>query len=304
MDNGDRRRSDAGQLRAGSEAHSSALAFLLTAVLFSSFSGPVKDEPLVNLSEWERGIAVTSPHQEDMTVFLWFYEWNMFEALKKGQHTGGTSENEIKVSEDQRSGSVVSSPLGLSLQMGAGVDSADITLTVTNKSDHDWPELASIIPCFNPGPVGRQNEQFLNTKTFFLGPESLSPQVAREIHYNHALRVAVDQEEGTWEADGPVYRWAKEGDKYLWSHKWPRSEIDAHAGLILRESNDGEWVMGIAWERFLSAQGHNPWKCMHLSVNVGPLAQGESREIRGKIYLFKGTKEELLERYQSDFGGD
>ena len=74
MDNGDRRRSDAGQLRAGSEAHSSALAFLLTAVLFSSFSGPVKDEPLVNLSEWERGIAVTSPHQKDMTVFLWFYD--------------------------------------------------------------------------------------------------------------------------------------------------------------------------------------------------------------------------------------
>ncbi len=279
----------------------STVAFALTAVLFSSCSGPVKDEPLVNLSEWERGIAVTSPHHEDMTVFLWFYEWNMFEALKKGQHTGGTSENEIKVQEDQRSGSVVSSPLGLNLQMGAGVDSADMTLTVTNKSDHDWPQLASIIPCFNPGPEGRQNEQFLNTKTFFLGPESLSPQVAREIHYNQALRAAVDQEEGTWEAD-PVYRWAKEGDKYLWSHKWPRSEIDAHAGLILRESNDGEWVMGIAWERFLSTQGHNPWKCMHLSVNVGPLSQGESREIRGKIYLFKGTKEELLERYQSDFG--
>ena len=43
---------------------------------------------------------------------------------------------------------------------------------------------------------------------------------------------------------------------------------------------------------------------MHLSVNVGPLDQGESREIRGKIYLFKGTKEELLARYHQDFGGD
>ena len=277
---------------------------VLTAVLFPSYVSTVKDEPLVNLSEWERGIAVTSPHQEDMTVFLWFYEWNMFDALQKGQHTHGTSENEINVSQDQRSGSVVSSPLGLSLEMQAGADSADMTLTVTNKSDHDWPQLASIIPCFNPGPEGNQNAQFLNTKTFFLGPASLSPQVAREIHYNQALRVAVDQEEGTWEADAPGYRWAKEGDKYLWSHKWPRSEINAHAGLILRESNDGEWVMGIAWDRFLSTQRHNPWKCMHLSVNVGPLDQGESREIRGKIYLFKGTKEELLARYHQDFGGD
>ena len=42
---------------------------------------------------------------------------------------------------------------------------------------------------------------------------------------------------------------------------------------------------------------------MHLSVNVGPLHQGESREIRGKIYLFKGTKEKLLVRYWQDFGG-
>ena len=281
----------------------SAVAGVLTAVLFSGWAGPVKDEPLVSLSEWERGISVTSPYQEDMTVFVWFYEWNMFEALKKGQHTGGTYKNEINVNEDHKSGSVVSSPLGFNLQMQAGVNSADMTLTVTNKSDHDWPELASIIPCFNPGPVGDQNAQFLNTKTFFLGPEKLSSQVAREIHFNHALRGAVDQEEGAWEASS-AYRRAKEGDKYLWSHKWPRSEIDAHAGLILRESNDGEWVMGIGWERFLSAQGHNPWKCMHLSVNVGPLSQGESREIRGKIYLFKGTKEELLERYREDFPGN
>ena len=132
--------------------------------------------------------------------------------------------------------------------------------------------------------------------------------MAREIHYNHALRTAVDQEAGQWEKS--LYPRLNEEDEYVWSNKWPRSEIDSHAGLILRESNDGEWgmgngewVMGIAWDRFLSTQGHNPWKSMHLSVNVGPLGQGQSRKIRGKLYLFKGTKEELLERYQRDFGG-
>ena len=52
----------------------SAVAGVLTAVLFSGWAGPVKDEPLVSLSEWERGISVTSPYQEDMTVFVWFYE--------------------------------------------------------------------------------------------------------------------------------------------------------------------------------------------------------------------------------------
>ena len=123
-------------------------------LVLTGFGETSNNPPLVKLETWERGIAVTSPYQEDMTVFLWFYEWNMFDALQKGQHTHGTSENEINVSQDQRSGSVVSSPLGLSLEMQAGVDSADMTLTVTNESDHDWPELASIIPCFNPAPVG------------------------------------------------------------------------------------------------------------------------------------------------------
>lgn len=278
----------------------SARAGLAGGLLFSGCAGS-PSEPLVRLSKWERGLAVTSPHQQDMTVFLWFYEWNMFDAVLAGQHTNGTSDNEIRVDPDGRSGSVVSVPLGLELEMRSGVDSADMTLTVTNQSDHDWPQLASIIPCFNPGPLGNQNEQFLNTKTFFAGPAGLSPQVAREIHYNQELREAVDQEQGKLEPGGPGSRWIREGDRYAWSHKWPLSEVNAQGGLMLRESNDGEWVAGIAWERFLSAQGHNPWECMHLSVNVGPLAQGESRRIRGKIYLLKGTREELLERYQSDF---
>ena len=52
----------------------------------------------------------------------------------------------------------------------------------------------------------------------------------------------------------------------------------------------------------MTVQGHNPWECMHLSVNVGPLKQGETRSIRGKVYLFKGTKEALFARYREDFG--
>ena len=69
----------------------------------------------------------------------------------------------------------------------------------------------------------------------------------------------------------------------------------------MRESSDSKWVTGVAWDRFLSCQGHNPWECMHLSTRVGPLKRGQSRELRGHIYLLPGNKEDLLEAWQDDF---
>lgn len=117
----------------------------------------------------------------------------------------------------------------------------------------------------------------------------LQLQSPREIHFNHEQRAAVLAAS----ADG----------RYVWDDKWPLSNADAGAGLIVRESTDGKWVAGIAWERFLSAQGHNPWRCMHLSVLVGPLARGDTRTIRGWIYLLQGTKEDVLNRYRQDIAG-
>ena len=70
---------------------------------------------------------------------------------------------------------------------------------------------------------------------------------------------------------------------------------------MVRESEDGQWVTGIGWEDCLSSQGYNPLRCMHLSVRLGPLDPGETKHVRGKIYLFKGSKEDCLKRFQEDF---
>jgi hypothetical protein len=40
---------------------------------------------------------------------------------------------------------------------------------------------------------------------------------------------------------------------------------------------------------------------MHACVRVGPLAPGESKTIRGRLYLFRGTKDDCVARYQRDF---
>ena len=251
-----------------------------------------EDVPDMKLSPWDRGLSVDSIAQQDMRVYLWFYEWHMFDAVTRGQHTRGAWENRVTVSDDRSRGKIVSQNPGISVEMKAVDDGAEMLLTVTNRSDHDWPALASMIACFNPGPAPTRNRQFANTNTFFNSAAGLKPlkmKAPREIHYNHRLRKAIDAE-------------ADEDGKYVWSSKWPKSDVDAVDGLIIRESTDGRWVTGIAWERFLSAQGHNPWECMHLSIHVGPLAKGETRKVRGRIYLFRGDKEELFKRYEKEFG--
>lgn len=40
---------------------------------------------------------------------------------------------------------------------------------------------------------------------------------------------------------------------------------------------------------------------MHLSIRVGPLEPGETKAIRGKMYLFEGTKKDLLKKLKKDF---
>jgi hypothetical protein len=269
--------------------HSALLALLV--VSCGNFARADEPPPNVRLSEWSRGVSVDSVDRPDMRMYLWFYEWHMFGAMRPEQHSRGAWDNKIKIADDRLTATVESSNTGISLKVKAVRDGADLLLTVTNRSEHGWPELAAMIACFNPGPEESRNKQFANEKTWFLAADGLQPlaqEAPREIHYNHNLRTKINRQ-------------ADDQGRYAWSEKWPASKQDATAGLIIRESNDGRWVTGIAWERFLSAQGHNPWECMHLSIHVGPLKEGETRKVRGRIYLLPGDKQTLLDRYLQNF---
>ena len=256
------------------------------ALCFLTNMGCVSHRATLALWEWERGIAVTPREQETMAMYLWFYEWHLFDAVDEGEHTeGGFRGFKRQVSQEKDAAILSSEAMRLSFQTVP--DGVELRLSISNRSDHDWPPLAAIIPCFNPGPKDEQSRQFANTRTYFLSDAGLHKQHQREIHFNAELRSQL----ATFSPAG----------EFVFSHKWPTSEVDATRGILIRESTDGQWVTGIAWEDFLSAQGHNPWECMHLSIRVGPLQRGETREIRGKIYLFRGTKEACLERFLQDF---
>ena len=252
---------------------------------------------LMKLTKWERGIKVESRKDEKGFAYFWFYEWHLFDAMAKGEHTHGSHSWQWTVNE-QGTAAKMNSP-SLKMKIEAAPDGALVTLDVTNTTDHDWPDIAAIIPCFNPGDPTRPPERnpiFLDEDcehTYFVasdGLELIKGQYPREIHFSHKYRPA-------------IMAWRKErhDGNFVFSEKWPTSSRDAYAGLLVRESRDKQWTMAIAWESFLSAQGHNPWNCMHLSVRVGPLKQGQSRTIRGRIYLIEGSKEDCLRRFEKEF---
>jgi len=272
----------------------SALAVAYAAVLTLPLAA--QSGPGVTIHDWERGFAVQLRQQKDMRMYLWFYEWTLFDAMRSGQHTSGTYDFYREVSKDQRQGTLKS--LMFHLTVTAVSAGADLSLRITNHTDNEWPDLAGIIPCFNPGrkegtpsrSPTPDNLSFADAEqkgTYFLGPDGLAPLVTRAIHFNDALRSGIEA--------------LSKAGQFVFSNKWPTSPVNAHGGLIVRESADRKWVAGIAWEDYLSVQGHNPWFCMHHSVRVGPLKPGQSKAIRGKIYLFPGTKEDLLQRYRAAF---
>ena len=260
------------------------------------------DQELIKLSAWDRGVSVHSPTDNNCFAYLWFYEWHLFDAVLEGEHTHGSHDWEWTVSPDGKMAEMNSE--WSSMTINAAKDGADMILKITNTSKHDWPDIAAIIPCFNPGHENANinvNTSFLDEEhddTYFFGRDGLdliSGQKPREIHFNYNMLPK-------------IMNWDKErGDEDFvfasveHNYKWPVSDRNAHAGLMIRESEDKKWVMGIAWDAYISVQGHNPWHCMHLSVRVGPLKQGETKTIRGKIYLFDGSKEDCLKKYKKDF---
>jgi hypothetical protein len=253
----------------------------------------------ISLSLWDRGVKVQSAIDSTKYIYLWFYEWHLFDAVKKGEHTSGRKNWIWKIKTNKRSAQMDGG--WIKLKLDAVADGADIILDVTNRSDHDWPDIAAIIPCFNPGSNRGNTDAVPNPyffddtyqHTWFKGEKSLAllggNKYPREIHFNELYIPS-------------ILAWKKElGNKFVFSEKWPTSKRNAGEGLIIRESIDHDWIAAIAWGDFLSVQGHNPWRCMHLSIRVGPLKKGANKIIEGKIYLFKGTKEEGLSKYMHDF---
>ena len=69
---------------------------------------------MIGLSRWSRGIRLSKEDHPVVFAYLWFYEWNLFEAVREGQHTPGRRDFDWRVGE--REAEMVSDVFGISAQ--------------------------------------------------------------------------------------------------------------------------------------------------------------------------------------------
>jgi hypothetical protein len=80
----------------------------------------------------------------------------------------------------------------------------------------------------------------------------------------------------------------------------PLSELIPSNGLIGCFSSDERKIMAVAWqpyqELFLGVG-----TCVHSDFRIGGLEAGQTKEIRGKIYIVDADLPALVKRYEHDF---
>lgn len=80
----------------------------------------------------------------------------------------------------------------------------------------------------------------------------------------------------------------------------PLSPLVPSNGLIGCFSADGTRILAMAWEPYQELfQG--VIACLHADFRIGGLKPGESKSIRGKLYLLDADPAALLRRYEADF---
>jgi hypothetical protein len=80
----------------------------------------------------------------------------------------------------------------------------------------------------------------------------------------------------------------------------PLSPLVPSNGLVGCFSGDGKMVMASAWEPYQELfQGVAV--CVHSDFRIGGLKPGETKNIRGKLYLMAADVDALLHRYERDF---
>jgi hypothetical protein len=263
-------------------------AALGLALVAAACPAPRPRDPPLELFAWERGLAVRARGSEPMPMYLWFYEWNLFGAREAGDLSAGRWDFAREIAPDGGSGRIRGD--GIELAARVEDDGVALELTIENQSDRDWPEQASIVACFNPGPKeSRTFEMGHHRKTYLLGEDGLVRFADRAMHFDARARPRLAELSPELE--------------FAFSERWPTSAQDAHAGLLLRESLGGGWTAGVAWEDWLAVQAHNPWLCLHVATKVGPLARGERRVVRGRLWLFPGDAAEGLRRFRGWVGG-
>jgi hypothetical protein len=177
------------------------------------------------------------------------------------------------------------------LRPGANV--VNIRATIQNTGDEAWSPVARSILCLQFTKANRFMDRDLSQTLFRSNGEFIAVKdtdFVRETgdkspHCAHLLR---QDDLSRFSGDAAVHF----ADREL-----------SDCSLIVRSSTDSQRHVAVAWENALhvSYNLNRELNCIHSNPRIGALEPGESIALRGKIYLFTGTREELYRRYLEDF---
>jgi len=164
-------------------------------------------------------------------------------------------------------------------------DAVEFRLVATNPTQHEsqahWAQ-----PCIRvDGFTGRDQESYLDKSFVFLDgrPERLPTR-------NWATKARYT----------PGQVWCPIGVDRNDVNPRPLSEMIPTYGLIGCFSADDTMVLATAWEPYQELfQG--VIVCLHSDFRIGGLKPGETKRIRGKLYLVDANVDVLLSRYKADF---
>jgi hypothetical protein len=167
----------------------------------------------------------------------------------------------------------------------AGVDEIEFLLTATNPTDKaseaQWAQPCVRVDAF----TGRNQKSYLE-KCFVFLDGKLSRMPTRD-WATKALYT-------------PGQVWCPKGVNRADVNPRPLNKAVTDNGLIGCYSADEKMVMAIAFEPYQELfQG--VITCLHSDFRIGCLAPGETKKIRGKIYVVPADVEGLLRRYEKDF---
>jgi hypothetical protein len=181
--------------------------------------------------------------------------------------------------------SVLADGVVVTHEITAGADNVTFRLTATNPtnkaSEVDWAQ-----PCIRVGTfTGRGQKDYLPLCFIFL--DGRLTRLPTQPWAEKALYVP-----------GQVY--CPENVDRRDVNPRPLSSLVPSNGLIGCFSGDGKMLLATAWEPYQELfQGVAV--CIHSDFRIGGLKPGETKKIRGKIYLMSADSAALLRRYERDF---
>ena len=169
--------------------------------------------------------------------------------------------------------------------IGAGEDEVDFHLTITNPTtetvDVQWAQ-----PCIRVGTFTGLKQDGYIRKCFIFTEDG------------YATLDKVRRTEDARYRGGQVYVPKGIGKDDV--NPRPISpDVPVH-GLIGCVSADGTMLLAMAWDS-VQELFQGVITCIHADFRIGGLAPGETKELRGKLYLMANDPDELLARYRRDF---